>query len=128
MSMDDVRKNLGNALSIFAKALETSVNTMPEKNKALQLEYVDESGISHGYFRIFFCTPVNVLLHHNACWPGKLSIYSPESFVFNGTIQSIHVNYCYPRMYPDDKIYLISCTKNDNAKMNTVMIILIVSN
>jgi len=42
MSMDDVRKNLGSALSIFAKALEASVNTMTEKPKAPQLEYVDE--------------------------------------------------------------------------------------
>ena len=42
MSMDDVRKNLGGALSIFAKALEASVNTMTEKPEAPQLEYVDE--------------------------------------------------------------------------------------
>lgn len=42
MSMDDVRKNLGGALSIFAKALEASVNTMTEKTKSPQLEYVDE--------------------------------------------------------------------------------------
>lgn len=42
MSMDDVRKNLGSAMSIFAKALEASVNTMTEKPKAPQLEYVDE--------------------------------------------------------------------------------------
>lgn len=42
MSMDDVRKNLGSALSIFAKALEASVNTITEKLKAPQLEYVDE--------------------------------------------------------------------------------------
>ena len=42
MSMDDVRKNLGSALSIFAKALEASVNTMTEKPKDTQLEYVDE--------------------------------------------------------------------------------------
>lgn len=42
MSMDDVRKNLGGALSIFAKALEASVNTTVENPKAPQLEYVDE--------------------------------------------------------------------------------------
>lgn len=42
MSMDDVRKNLGGALSIFAKALEASVNTMTEPQKSPQLEYVDE--------------------------------------------------------------------------------------
>lgn len=42
MSMDDVRKNLGGALSIFAKALEASVNTITEKPKTSQLEYVDE--------------------------------------------------------------------------------------
>ena len=42
MSMDDVRKNLGSALTIFAKALEASVNTMTEPKKSPQLEYVDE--------------------------------------------------------------------------------------
>ena len=42
MSMDDVRKNLGDALSIFAKALETSVNTMTKKPESSQLEYIDE--------------------------------------------------------------------------------------
>lgn len=42
MSMDDVRKNLGSALTIFAKALEASVNTMTEPQKSPQLEYVDE--------------------------------------------------------------------------------------
>ena len=99
-----------------------------EKNS--QLEYVDESGISHGYFRIFFCTPVNVLLHHNAYGRGKASVYSPEDFVFNGTLQSIHINYCYPRMYPEDTIYSIlstKCTKIIDIKMNAVMLIFIVS-
>ena len=42
MSMDDVRKNLGSAISIFAKALEASVNTTTEKPKVPQLGYVDE--------------------------------------------------------------------------------------
>ena len=42
MSMDDVRKNLGGALSIFAKVLEASVNTTTDKPKSPQLEYVDE--------------------------------------------------------------------------------------
>ena len=42
MSMDDVRKNLGSAISIFAKALEASVNTTTEKPKVPQSEYVDE--------------------------------------------------------------------------------------
>ena len=42
MSMDDVRKNLGSAISIFAKALEVSVNTTTEKPKVPQSEYVDE--------------------------------------------------------------------------------------
>lgn len=42
MNMDDVRRNLGGALSIFAKALEVSVNTMTKKPESPQLEYVDE--------------------------------------------------------------------------------------
>ena len=42
MSMDDVRKNLGSALTIFTKALEASVNTITEPPKTPQLEYVDE--------------------------------------------------------------------------------------
>lgn len=42
MSMEDVRKNLGGALSIFAKALEASVNTTTKKPESPQLEYVDE--------------------------------------------------------------------------------------
>ena len=42
MSMDDVRKNLGSAISIFAKALEASVNTMTQKPKEPHLDYIDE--------------------------------------------------------------------------------------
>ena len=42
MSMDDVRKNLGGALSIFAKTLEASTNTTNGKPKVSQFEYVDE--------------------------------------------------------------------------------------
>ena len=66
-----------------------------------ELEYVGHFGISHGTIRIFFCSPVNALLHHNAYGYGSISVYSPLSFKFNGTLQTHYTDYCYPRVYPD---------------------------
>ena len=83
-----------------------------------QLEYVNEYGISHGNIRIFFCEQVNTTLNFNAYGIGIISVHSPHSFKFNGTLQSTYINYCYPRIYPEDE-KSTKCTKDNLIEFNS---------
>ena len=67
-----------------------------------ELEYIDDYGLSYGNIRVFFCSAVDALIHHNAYASGKVTLFSPVSFKLNNTLQSKNTLYCYPKIYPND--------------------------
>ena len=81
-----------------------------------ELEKVDDYGLSHGNIRIFFCSPVNAVLHHSAYGSGKVSLYSLHSFILNNTLHSQPTQYCYPRIFPDDLV-CVSIKRTDQKQI-----------